>query len=747
MASDAPAITPRAARVAVPWYRAAAAPALLLAIVAGFFWRITLTYQYEWMWEPDLAGQVLPWFEEEARQMHRGEFPLWDPTAWSGQPLLAQVQPGAAYPLNWLLFLIPRSHGHIHSETLVWYFIAIHYLAALFCYLLCRDLGLSRTAAMLGGLIFALAGYIGMTRWPQMLNGASWSPLVFLFLLRAIRGRRPWASAALCGVCLGTSWLSGHHQAPFYITLSAAFAWIFFAITRRSWLILKLGAVSGVFWFLTGALQILPMIEYGRLAMRWVSAPAPVTWKQSVPYFVHRDFSSPLLSIFGLAIRNAHGYTDPFIGVVALTLAVIAVVTAWRREWVAFFAAIAAGGYLYSIGEHDIFQGFLYAVVPGLDKARTPAAAICILSAGVAVLAAYGFDQLPALSHTSTGTRAALITGGIGALLWTAIIFGTAISTALTNFTDAYGQSGFFALVVAAILYAWRRGAITSRAVTALLFGCMLIEFGNLSGLEFGDRNDFGQMTDLRKVRDDADIAAFLERQPRPFRIELETDELAPNWPEYHHFEGLKAYLASLTLNAGDMEIHIPAYRSFWNVAYTIGRRSDMPDAQELFEGKSGRKVFRNPHAFPRAWAVHLVNSINAPSEGQAFVRDHVDQLYGAAFIQGPIPREWKTQSCQGDNVSVMRHEASRVTLRANMACDGVVILSDMYYPGWKALVDRKPVEIHQVNLAMRGVAVPAGSHEVRFVYGPASVYTGAALTALGLLSACFIAFSRRQRD
>ena len=747
MASDAPAISPISARVTTPWYRAAAAPALLLLIIAGFFWRITLTYQYEWMWEPDLAVQVLPWFEEEARQIHHGEFPLWDPTTWAGQPMLAQAQPGAAYPLNWLLFLIPRSHGHIHSEALAWYFIAIHYLAALFCYLLCRDLGLSRAASMLGGLIFALAGYIGMTRWPQMLNGAMWAPVVFLFLLRAVRRRRPWASAVLCGVCLGMSWLSGHHQAPFYITLSAAFAWMFFAITRRSWLILKLGAISGLFFFLTGALQILPMIEYGRLAMRWISAPSPVTWNQSVPYFVHRDFSSPLLSIFGLAIRNAHGYTDPFLGVVAVTLAAIAVVTAWKREWVAFFAAIAAGGYLYSLGEHDIFQGFLYAVVPGLDKARTPAAAICILSAGAAVLAAYGFDQLPALSHTSTGTRAASIVGAIGVLLWTSIIFGAAASTSASNFTDPFGSAGFFALIIAAGLYAWKRGAITSRTVTALLFGCMLMEAGNLSGVEFGDRNDYGQMTDLRKVREDSDIAAFLEQQSRPFRIDLETDELALNWAEFHHLEGFKSYLASITLNGADIEVHIPAYRSFWNVGYTIGRRTEMPDAQEIFEGKSGRKVFRNPHAFPRAWAVHLINSINKPADGQAIVRDRLGELYDAAFVEGPVPSGWKMQPCHGDKILVTRHDASRVTLRANMACDGVVILSDMYYPGWKALVDRKPVEIHQVNLAMRGVAVPAGSHEVRFVYRPASVYAGAGLTALGLLSACFVAFPRKPKS
>jgi hypothetical protein len=576
-----------------------------------------------------------------------------------------------------------------------------------------------------------------------MLNGAVWAPLVFLFLLRAVRGYRPLASSALCGLSLGMAWLSGHHQAPTYIALTAGFAWIYYSLRGRSVKLAMLALLSAVMMFLTGALQILPMLEYGRMAKRWISAPEPVTWNQPVPYVVHRDFSSPILSAFGIVIPSAHGYTDPFLGVVAVSLAVIAVVTSWKREWVKFFAVVAAGGFLYSLGSHNIFQGFLYSVVPLLEKARTPAAAICIFSAGAAVLAAYGFDQLPALSHTKTGTRAASIVAGFGLLLWLAILFGLAASTAVSSFIEHFGSAGFFALIAGAILFAWRNGAITSRTVTVLLFGCMLMELGIISGSEFGDRNDYAQMATLRKIQDDQDIAYFLDRQQRPFRVEMETDELGLNWPEYHHFDGLKSALASLTLNSTDMEVHLPQYRSLWNVGYTVGRETVMPDAQVVFEGKSGRRVFRNPHVFPRAWAVHQIVPVEKVSDGQALVRDHLEELHAAAFIQGSAPPDWKLASCGGDTVSVTRYEAERVLLRAAMACDGVVVLSDMYYPGWQAFVDGKPVTIQEVNLSMRGVAVPAGSHEIRYVFHPTSVYLGAILTAVGILAACVLAFRR----
>src|SRR5271165_2112521 len=95
--------------------RRAAAPLLLVLIVIGFYWKLTLTNQFTWLAQPDLSSMVLPWFQLQASEWHAGRFPLWDPYAWGGQPLLAQSQPGAAYPLNWLLFLAPLKHTWIRQ--------------------------------------------------------------------------------------------------------------------------------------------------------------------------------------------------------------------------------------------------------------------------------------------------------------------------------------------------------------------------------------------------------------------------------------------------------------------------------------------------------------------------------------------------------------------------------------------------------------------------------------------------------
>jgi hypothetical protein len=83
---------------------------VMFVMVAGFYWKLTLTRQFDWIWGPDLTLQVLPWFEVQARAWSHGSVMLWDPYVWRGQPLLGQMLPGAAYPLNWLLFALPLQH-------------------------------------------------------------------------------------------------------------------------------------------------------------------------------------------------------------------------------------------------------------------------------------------------------------------------------------------------------------------------------------------------------------------------------------------------------------------------------------------------------------------------------------------------------------------------------------------------------------------------------------------------------------
>jgi len=65
----------------------------------------------------------------------------------------------------------------------------------------------------------------------------------------------------------------------------------------------------------------------------------------------------------------------------------------------------------------------------------------------------------------------------------------------------------------------------------------------------------------------------------------------------------------------------------------------------------------------------------------------------------------------------------------------GYLVLTDTFYPGWRAYVDGVETPIYQANYLFRAVPLNAGDHEVRFVYRPKSFAVGAALSLTFLLT------------
>ena len=69
-----------------------------------------------------------------------------------------------------------------------------------------------------------------------------------------------------------------------------------------------------------------------------------------------------------------------------------------------------------------------------------------------------------------------------------------------------------------------------------------------------------------------------------------------------------------------------------------------------------------------------------------------------------------------------------------------MLVLTDLFYPGWQALVDGRPAQMYRADYAFRGVPVPGGTHVVEFRYRPVSFIAGAmisGLTLLGLVGWC----------
>jgi hypothetical protein len=704
----------------------------LAALVLGFYWQLLLPTGRTWLAGSDLIGQVMPWAAHTWGEVQAGRPPLWDPNHFLGQPLLGQGQPQAVFPLNWLLYALPLPSGWPRQMGLHWYFALLHLLAARSAYLLARSLGASRWGSILGGLAFTLTAWMGSTFWPQMLAGAVTAPLVFLYIIRLPDGRRPWIDASLGGLFLGLCWLSGHHQIPIFVSLAAA-AIGFHAL----WKDRRLGGPLALFWifaFAAGALQTLPAVEYGRLAVRWVNASHPVGWTERVPYAVHTRFSLAA-SALGSLFTGEHGLSpSPFVGFSAFSLAICAVAACWRRTVVRLLLALGILALLYALGAATPLEGLAYGLIPTVEKARAPAMAIVLFGLAVAMLAALGLD---AVLFSARG--AALARKLIGPLLAGCLVLACGSLVAGVAFWSAWVPV-LAALTLAGLLAAWSSGRLPAVAVAASLCGLLLAEsaaatWWRLPGPAAGQ-------TDLAFLSSHADLAEYLRSHAGMSRVDVDERAIAYNFGDWFGLPQYNGYLASVTTNVYRLGLHSDAVRRLAGVEYLAANEPTPMFRQEVFRSRSGVRVFRNSDVQTRAFAVHRAVTV----AGRGGVAAAIDSLGRDAtrtvVLVEPAP---SLEDCGvPDAVWIDRYSSQRVSIEARMGCRGMVILSDTAYPGWEAEVDGKPAKIWDAYGAFRGVVVESGRHRLEFHYRPASVLIGAVFTAIAAAAAAGLAFRER---
>ena len=626
-----------------PRWRTFGALLALLLLTAGFYWKLTISREWTFLEGFDLANVVRPWLDFEAREFHAGRFPLWDPYEWAGHTLIGQVQPGIANPLNWILFAMPLRDGHIPINTLHWYWVLIHWLGAVFCYALCRDLKAGYAASMLGACIFALAGFVGHTDWPQILMSSIWVPLVLLFFARAARGRTPSSSAAMCGAALGMAFLGSHHVVPTFTMVLVGAMWlVYIALGWRCPARWGHAAIFAAVCLLVSAVQVLPAIEYARQSLRWAGAPEPLRWGQPVPYAVHAQYSLGWPSVSGIVLPGISLHANPHVGLVAVMLALAALWYRRREAHVRWFAFVALGGLLLALGKDFPLYWLIYRFVPMVEKAREPAMAIVLAQAGIAVLAALGADACRRM---------------------------------------------------------WRR-----RWIAPLALGLFLAEaVYDAPRLARFDR----PASYAALIREQADIAGFLHAQPGWFRVDFDDADVPYNFGNLYGIEQFGGAGSSLPVRLHRM-LGNPETPRIFGIRYRVARRPSDPVQQEVFRSRSGVAVYRDPR---------------------------VGEPLGT----------WREMPCAApDRLRVLSRQPERVVIEADLACPGLVVVGDSYYPGWRAWVDGERRPVQELD-AVRAVRAGAGRHAIEFRYRPASVYWGFGLTLVGFSGAAFLWWRARQ--
>ena len=83
-------------------------------------------------------------------------------------------------------------------------------------------------------------------------------------------------------------------------------------------------------------------------------------------------------------------------------------------------------------------------------------------------------------------------------------------------------------------------------------------------------------------------------------------------------------------------------------------------------------------------------------------------------------------------NITLVKNDNDVVTYTFNAASNQFAVFSEVYYKsGWKAYIDGKEAPIVKVNYVLRGLAVPAGKHDIKFEFKPQGYYKGRSLTSI----------------
>lgn len=146
--------------------------------------------------------------------------------------------------------------------------------------------------------------------------------------------------------------------------------------------------------------------------------------------------------------------------------------------------------------------------------------------------------------------------------------------------------------------------------------------------------------------------------------------------------------------------------------------------------------ILENLAAFPRAWIVHEAAQVSEGEALAAIASESID-LREVAVLETVPPGLAPSMEPSMDTVSVEHFEPDRIQLSARTDSPGLVVLSEIYDPAWKAYIDGEEVDLLVANHALMAVPIPAGDYKIEIRYESLHLQIGLLIsggTTLGFL-------------
>ena len=631
-----------------------------------------------------------------------GTMPLWNPLILSGAPLAADPLFGIWYPPNWLALVLPIT---LALNLLFWFHLV---WAGVGFYKFMRAEGFSASSAFVAGLAFCgtpkLIGHIALGH-PGLMAAVAWTPWVLLTARKALErailrspGYAAWMAAL--GALIGLNFLiDPRWVVPLGGLTIAYIGWVM--QTRRELLSVRTigGAAITALTFALGiaAALALPLIEFSALSTR-----ANMTIAEA------GAISLPFQNLLGLILPPLGGWPETlaYVGISVLGLALVAILTN-ARGW-RIWGAILVISILIALGSQTPLNNLLARIIPGFRYLRVPARFLFISSFALAVLCGMGLERI---LHNSIAPRAlrrmrlgTLAYWGTVLLLGIAVLVGTQLPVGVLMILSALASLG--------LLFFIRESHIPPQR-QALFWGMLL--FAELLAVN-------------RSLLESRPIEEVFQKsfQLRP-EISQASDAQRYFSPSYSIPQHVAA-LGEIQLADGVNPLQM---RSYWEfMADAVGFESDTysvtlppfpdgnpssPQVRELDTVKLGM--------------LNIGTILSAyPLENQGL--ELQSQENGTYIYANPNlrPRAWvepaaKEESIEWREVEAIQHSANKIDITA--IGPGLLVLSELDYPGWEALVDGEKTQIKTYLGILRSVELDSGLHEIHFRFRPTSVYIG----------------------
>ena len=459
------------------------------------------------------------------------------------------------------------------------------------------------------------------------------------------------------------------------------------------------------------------------------------------------------------------------------------------------------------------FTDFFLDYVPMYDKFRTVASILVIAEFTIPLLAMLALkkviedpdclrgkeDHLPRIHYI---TISFALTGGMALLFWLMpdVFFGNYISSSDQMYMQQYVNAGYIpqemagqivanmsemrramftadalrSFIVVAIgtvlLLAYRFGKLKSTPMVAGIIVLCLVDMWGINKRYLNDGMfTKPQTNEAAFPQTDADRLICQDTDTYYRVLNLSVSTFNDNTTSFYHKSIGGYHPAKLRRYQELIEEHLQGEMGRINRAVVDGAgQLDACNGDSLFPvlnmlntkyvilglKDNGKLPVQNPWAQGNGWFVNQIEYV--PDADAEIAALHNIDLRRMAVVDRQFEKVLGEQTLQSDSTATVKltgYEANRLTYEVNSQKGGVVVLSEIYYPGWTCTIDGKPVEIARANYVLRAVKVPAGKHEMVMTFDPQTVhvteaiaYGALALLALMLVALVVTRFVRRDR-